>query len=108
MLRFAILAFAFATPALGTEFKPVPLSASQTAQIKNAIAYDMLDPGAAQFRNIRAVDVTKNNGTVIRRACGEVNGKNAMGGYVGFKMFGGVMQDGKFRRKGFFGPCEQW
>lgn len=39
----------------------------------------MRDPASAQFRNERIV-----SGGVL---CGEVNSKNAMGGYVGYKKF---------------------
>jgi hypothetical protein len=40
------------------------------------------DPGSAQFRNVRVVPYK--NGRVV---CGEVNGKNSYGGYVGFTPF---------------------
>ena len=83
---------------------PVSLTPAQVAEIQATVAYDLFDPGAAQFRNIRAVDVPTSSGTV-RRVCGEVNGKNRLGGYVGFTMFGGVMVDGRFQRRDFFGPC---
>ena len=51
------------------------------ATIKSAeesVAYDLIDPSSAQFRNI----VLK-RGTV----CGQVNAKNQVGAYVGFKRF---------------------
>jgi len=46
------------------------------AKIKSS----MFDPDSAQFRNMRI----SLNGQSL---CGEVNGKNKMGGYVGFKRF---------------------
>lgn len=46
---------------------------------KKAIANNLKDPGSAQFRNIR-----ESSPGIL---CGEVNAKNAMGGYVGFKRF---------------------
>lgn len=49
---------------------------------KKTLADSLRDPGAAQFRNVRTVSY--NAGKVI---CGEVNGKNAYGAYVGFKPF---------------------
>lgn len=42
------------------------------------------DPLSAQFRKVRVVPY--GNGKVV---CGEVNGKNSYGGYVGFKPFVG-------------------
>lgn len=53
---------------------------------EEAVKSSLRDPGSAQFRN---VSVKKFNGG--RVVCGEVNAKNAYGGYVGFKEFvGGV------------------
>lgn len=40
------------------------------------------DPGSAQFRSVRIVNHP--NGKLI---CGEINGKNSYGGYVGFRLF---------------------
>ena len=44
------------------------------------VASELNDPSSAQFRN-----VTLNRNT--RTVCGEVNAKNAYGGYVGFRWF---------------------
>lgn len=46
------------------------------------IAYGLRDPDSAQFREVALV-VYKGQAVV----CGQVNGKNAYGGYVGFKPF---------------------
>lgn len=46
---------------------------------KKTIANSLKDPGSAQFRNIR-----ESSPGIL---CGEVNAKNSMGGYVGFKRF---------------------
>ena len=89
-----------------TDAKPVALSAAQVEQIKQSVTSDFFDPGSAQFRAIRAVDVTLQDDSKARRVCGEVNGKNRMGGYVGFNMFGGTMQNGRFAQEDFFSPCE--
>jgi hypothetical protein len=89
-----------------TESRPVQLSAGQIDQIKNTLSYDLKDPGSAQFRNIRAADVTLSDGTKERRVCGKLNGKNSFGAYVGFEWFGGKMINGAFVRDPFFGPCE--
>lgn len=49
---------------------------------KFVVADSLRDPSSAQFRNVRVVPFGQ--GSVI---CGEVNGKNAYGGYVGFVPF---------------------
>lgn len=48
------------------------------AAAKKLVAASLRDPGSAQFRDV------KSSGQAV---CGEVNGKNAYGGYVGFKHF---------------------
>ena len=55
------------------------INESMEEQAKQAISSVLKDPGSAQFRNIREV-----SGGVL---CGEVNAKNELGGYVGFKRF---------------------
>ena len=52
-----------------------------------AAAYGLIDPSSAQFR-----DVTVSNDF----ACGEVNGKNRLGAYVGFIRFTASREDGKW------------
>jgi len=48
-------------------------------QAQRAVLNLLKDPGSAQFRNVRK--------TKPGFVCGEVNAKNGMGGYVGFKQF---------------------
>lgn len=52
---------------------------SPEAQARELLEAQMFDPGAMQLRNVRRVA----NGGL----CGEVNGRNAFGGYVGFRRF---------------------
>lgn len=59
------------------EFMP-GTEAHRVAQAKRAVATMLIDPASAQFRNVSA-----RNGYV----CGELNGKNRTGGFVGFKRF---------------------
>ena len=47
-------------------------------QARMAIQERLKDPGSAEFRNIVSSETV---------ACGEVNAKNAFGGYVGFTRF---------------------
>lgn len=65
--------------------KPASLSSKDVAQIKAAMTYNMFDPTSALFRNFRGYDAVFQDGHAERRACFEVNGKNRMGGYVGFQ-----------------------
>ena len=59
---------------------------------KKAIADTLKDPASAQFRNVRLVQYL--DGAVI---CGEINGKNSYGGYVGFRDFVGGTSTGTMR-----------
>lgn len=52
------------------------------AKTKEIVSASLKDPSSSQFRNVRIVDYS--DGKVI---CGEVNGKNSYGGYVGFFPF---------------------
>lgn len=64
-----------------------PEQAIEKAQA--AVANLLKDPGSAQFRNVRVKDYL--DGKII---CGEVNGKNSYGGYVGFSPFAASTDDG--------------
>lgn len=58
------------------------LGACGEQRAQELAAAQLIDPSSAQFRNVRRV---ANNG--ISRVCGEINGKNRMGAYVGFTRF---------------------
>ncbi len=64
--------------------KPASLTSKDIAQIEEKMRYDMFDPNSAMFRNFRGYNVVFQDGHTEKRACFEVNGKNRMGGYVGF------------------------
>jgi hypothetical protein len=49
------------------------------ADAKDTVKEKLVDPRSAEFKNVRA--------TATGNVCGEVNSKNRMGGYVGFKHF---------------------
>ncbi|WP_023628574.1 hypothetical protein [Pseudomonas soli] len=59
---------------------------SDIDRAREAVSEQLTDPSSAQFRNERS----KKDGWV----CGEVNSKNAMGGYVGFKRYTVIWKDG--------------
>lgn len=50
---------------------------------KKLVADQLRDPASAQFREVKVVKQQDGSEAV----CGEVNGKNAYGGYVGFQGF---------------------
>lgn len=51
-------------------------------EAKKSVANLLKDPGAAQFRNVEVRRYL--SGTVV---CGEVNGKNSYGAYIGYRRF---------------------
>lgn len=59
------------------------LTVSEATQVHTAVSVDFRDPGTAQFRNVER----RNTDDGLPAYCGEVNGKNAYGGYVGFVGF---------------------
>lgn len=69
--------------------RPDP-NAAVFAQARAAVADGLMDPVSAQFRNL--IVVTDGDG--MRKVCGEVNGKNGYGGYVGFRAFAYVPEFG--------------
>ena len=64
-------------------------SDSNTAIVQSAVKEKLNDPDSAQFRLITKAKDDQVGGIY----CGEVNAKNAMGGYVGYRAF--VVIDGK-------------
>ncbi len=62
-----------------------PLFASTEGAARELVAPTLYDPSSAQFRNLRV------SGDFL---CGEVNGKNRFGAYVGFRPFAGVPKHG--------------
>lgn len=71
----------------------VNLTACVDSNVKTEIKSLLIDPSSAQFKSIT---VFKNG-----NYCGEVNSKNKMGGYAGYKAFSKV--DGKLEIHDIFG-----
>jgi len=84
---------------------PVSLSASEVATVQSALSRDLFDPEAVQFRNVRGALVTLNSGETLRRVCGEMNGKNRYGAYVGYENFSGVVENGRWKRDPILSAC---
>lgn len=59
---------------------PTPINAAILAQAHIVAAYDLFDPSSAQFRGDKMYRLSNDEYVV----CGEMNGKNQLGGYVGF------------------------
>ncbi len=76
----------------GPPWYQVEATAKQMAFAKQKASYNLMDPSAAQFRNMFAISRGMGDDTI----CGEMNAKNAYGAYTGFKPFY-VDEDGKFQ-----------
>ena len=88
MKRGIVLVFVAVLAACGP--KPEDLA---LARAKLAVSESMRDPAAAQFRALHARFRPAGNDRVLGKSeagwivCGEVNGKNLHGGYVGYRPF---------------------
>lgn len=91
-----------------TSRKLLPMSRAQIQEVERAVAYKLKDPSSAQFRNIRMIERTHQDGTTTTLVCGQVNGKNSFGGYVGFTTFNGTFQGREFRPNGIGTPEDNW
>jgi len=67
-------------------------AAISDAQIQEAVAggksagtHNLKDPAAAQFRGLKIARVSKESSDLV--LCGEINARNSVGGYVGFRSF---------------------
>lgn len=61
---------------------PIIIDVYKIKKAENMIKSRMKDPSSAQFRNIKI-----KSDSLVDEVCGEVNGRNSMGGYVGFSLF---------------------
>ena len=91
-MRRLIVLFAFVLMGCaGPQFtggSDLPLSPQMISAAEQAIADTLKDPLAAQFRSVTGYAAP--NGVAV---CGQVNGKNSYGGYVGFKRFYVLLHD---------------
>lgn len=102
MKRIVLMALVVASSAFAAKPKAPPaedygkaVEAKMIAEGQDRIVNRLNDPESARFRNV----FISPKGRAI---CGEVNAKNAMGGYVGFRRFisakdrAGVEDDGSY------------
>ena len=58
---------------------------------EKTILAGLKDPASAQFRNVKIIEQRDGSKSV----CGEVNAKNSMGGYAGFRQFSYTSSSGR-------------
>ena len=76
-------------------FSGVVFSQSQAARIKafdvtktkERVADEFSDPDSVKFRRLFISEFVNSKGEAHLSLCGEVNAKNKMGGYVGYRKF---------------------
>ncbi len=59
----------------------------EAKQALSTVQSGLKDPDSARFRNVWAVKMPLTTGEVATLFCGEVNARNAFGGYIGFQPF---------------------
>lgn len=93
-LTSSLTSFLFAAQILFAQAIEVPkkytLSPEEIAAVKDVVGEKMSDPDSAKFRKIVAGKFK--DGVV--QVCGEVNGKNKFGGYVGYIRFTATFSKG--------------
>lgn len=89
-----------------SETKPVQLSSRDVSRIKSAVRYELIDANSAEFRNIQAIDIVRQDGSVTRTVCGEVNAKNRSGGYVGYEVFSAEISHQGIKLRGIDSPTD--
>lgn len=71
--------------------RPTPVTERDRGFIQTGIIDDLKDPGSAQTRNLMAYDLSDGQGRII---CGQMNGRNSFGAYVGYQPFYLRVKDG--------------
>ena len=94
MLGIALTVGACTTNLMQATHQPVQPSQKNIEAAKAHLAYRLIDPSSAQFRDIRGSTATYPDGTTRDLVCMEVNGKNRLGGYVGFSPFTVTFENG--------------
>ena len=71
--------------------RPATVTKQDHGFVQTGIIDDLKDPGSAQTRNLVAYDLSDGQGRII---CGQMNGKNSFGAYVGYQPFYIRVKDG--------------
>lgn len=86
MIRFPLVTALVAIAALAGCSEREGSDGSSEASMRDWVVRDFNDPNSADFRGVRRVSGAW---------CGEVNGKNLMGAYIGFRQFVAVDRIGE-------------
>jgi hypothetical protein len=88
----ATIALAAVSISAAPKRRAAPANPNQAiiAHARQAVADATRDPLAAQFRSLSVVT----DGDGNRKVCGQLNAKNAYGGYVGFRPFAYLLELG--------------
>ena len=65
----------------------MPTMKDQVAMAKKVVVENFLDPDGAKFRGLTGFGAKNGKNAALVALCGEVNGKNSYGAYIGFKRF---------------------
>ncbi|WBU55883.1 hypothetical protein [Paracoccus sediminicola] len=71
---------------------PTQMTGDDRSFLQSSITDQLKDPDAALFRNLRVYELSGGQGRVL---CGELNGKNSFGAYVGYEPFVMRIKDGQ-------------
>lgn len=88
MMRKNLFALAFALLSLASgNALPEDKVAKFVSAAKEQAARDLIDPSSAQFRDLEVREWVGAENKKHLALCGQINAKNRMGGYVGFRIF---------------------
>ncbi|MBV7394577.1 hypothetical protein [Mameliella sediminis] len=104
----AILALSLTACVPSTVVSKTPITGKQLTTIQDTVAEKLKDPRSAQFRDVFQIVRRYENGKMETYVCGEVNGKNSFGGYVGFTYFKGHFVGKSFRVDDIATPDSNW
>lgn len=68
--------------------------AAKMKQVKEQVAAQLVDPDSAKFRNVEMRVAASDKGGTFELVCGEVNGRNKLGAYAGFRRFAAEIEAG--------------
>ena len=82
----ALLLTSCITATVKDYFEGATVNNTSQRPFKDAVEQDMFDPDSSRYRNLQFYK-PKRDGRQITVLCGRHNGKNRLGGYVGYRAF---------------------
>lgn len=73
-------------PAFSSDYSDKSKQSGYIVEAKDFLKSRMKDPGSVKWQNVR-FNTANVDGKALPAVCGEVNSKNAFGGYTGFQRF---------------------